>query len=121
MHSLFIFLKIPFSKNRRKLLTAFTPFWLLLVLSPLINASIGRDQSLRNSITTKLPSYFIISRWMLLDFIFICRFCFLKIFFLIKIKVTSSGTPFWSGPKRAPTIINFDAENVNVFLFHRFF
>lgn len=27
--------------------------------------------------------------------------------------VTSSGTPFWSGPKRAPDPITFDPENVS--------
>lgn len=25
--------------------------------------------------------------------------------------LTSTGTPFWSGPKRAPDIMNFDASN----------
>ncbi|KAK9701765.1 E1 ubiquitin-activating protein [Basidiobolus ranarum] len=28
-----------------------------------------------------------------------------------KDSVTSTGTPFWSGPKRAPNVIDFDAEN----------
>ncbi|KAJ3130581.1 hypothetical protein HK100_007942 [Physocladia obscura] len=27
--------------------------------------------------------------------------------------VTSTGTPFWSGPKRAPTVLKFDAEDPN--------
>lgn len=28
-------------------------------------------------------------------------------------KVTKEGTPFWSGPKRAPAPIEFDTENVS--------
>lgn len=31
--------------------------------------------------------------------------------------VTSSGTPFWTGPKRAPTPLTFDIENENHFNF----
>lgn len=35
-----------------------------------------------------------------------------------KDSVTASGTPFWSGPKRAPEPLVFNAENVNLLLFH---
>ena len=37
-----------------------------------------------------------------------------------KDSVTSTGTPFWSGPKRAPTPLDFDPENVICFYLRMF-
>lgn len=41
--------------------------------------------------------------------------CCIEMFFVFQL--TSSGAPFWSGPKRCPHPLEFSTSNVSIFLF----